>query len=70
MLDVYFLYYYTIVLYIVHIVQEKDLTSARPLKRVFQVYGCVVTSENIVARKDHEQVFDKVCKPCCMYYYA
>lgn len=39
--------------------EEKDLTSARPLKRVFQVYGCVVTSENIVARKDHEQVFDK-----------
>ncbi|KAK1355014.1 Alpha-aminoadipic semialdehyde synthase [Heracleum sosnowskyi] len=39
--------------------QEKDLTSARASKRVFQVYGCVVTSENIVAHNDHEQVFDK-----------
>lgn len=64
-----FRYIYTVVFYIVHIVQEKELTSARASKQVFQVYGCVMTSENIIAHKDHEQVFDKVCKPFYMFYY-
>ncbi|GAY37559.1 hypothetical protein CUMW_029960 [Citrus unshiu] len=35
-------------------------TCSSSTKRVFQVYGCVVTSENMVEPKDSSRAFDKV----------
>lgn len=40
--------------------EGKDLSQrARTSKRVFQVYGCVVTSQDMVEHKDSTKVFDK-----------
>nr|GMC55784.1 alpha-aminoadipic semialdehyde synthase [Ipomoea batatas] len=40
---------------------DKDLTPKRPSsKRVFQVYGCVVTCQDMVEHKDPSKSFDKV----------
>lgn len=38
----------------------KNFQSAKSLKRVFQVYGCVVTCQDMVEPKDHAKHFDKV----------
>jgi hypothetical protein len=41
--------------------QARDLSQpARASKRVFQVYGCVVTCQDMVEHKDPTKVFDKV----------
>nr|GMC50049.1 alpha-aminoadipic semialdehyde synthase [Ipomoea batatas] len=40
---------------------DKDLTPKKPSsKRVFQVYGCVVTCQDMVEHKDPSKSFDKV----------
>lgn len=39
--------------------QETD-QPRHALKRVFQVYGCVVTARDMVEPKDPMKVFDKV----------
>lgn len=38
----------------------KNSQPARKSKRVFQVYGCVVTSQDMVEHKDSTKAFDKV----------
>lgn len=41
--------------------QARDLSQpARASKRVFQVYGCVVTCQDMVEHKDPTKVLDKV----------
>jgi alpha-aminoadipic semialdehyde synthase len=41
--------------------QARDHTQpARASKRVFQVYGCVVTCQDMVKHKDPTKVFDNV----------
>ncbi|XVF35223.1 hypothetical protein REPUB_Repub18cG0127000 [Reevesia pubescens] len=37
----------------------RNLNSTRTSKRVFQVYGCVVTSRDMVEHKDPSKIFDK-----------
>lgn len=53
---------------LVLLMQERDVTqSARASKRIFHVYGCVVTAADIVVPRDSNKNFDKVCIPFCMY---
>lgn len=59
---------YWLVSYISPFDQARDITqSTRSSKRVFQVFGCVVTCEDMVAHKDHTQAFNKVRKSVYKY---
>lgn len=49
--------------------QGRNLNSpVRTSKRVFQVYGCVVTSRDMVEHKDPSKTFDKVICPICFWF--